>query len=111
MRFAPTAVLVLLAATPLHARGQIAEDARQKFVSIGGVIGVTPVRLADGATGAANAGAIGDAGIQWSRFAVGVGLRPWFIAPTSRVGGFGVEGFLFTDCRISQDAMTMTGRR
>jgi hypothetical protein len=105
MKYLRGIAVVLLASAPI-AHAQVAADARQKFASIGGIIGVTPVKVLGGSTAAGNIGMLADVGLQDNRFAYGIGVRPWLTLPNVNVGGYGLDGFLFAECRISKDSLT-----
>ena len=98
-------LMVALLARPSEA--QLRSGSVDVFASIGGVAGATPL-LIDGARRVGvHAGFRGDAGFQMTQFGLALGMRAWELAPTKTFGGYGLDGFVTGEWRVSFDTRSM----
>jgi hypothetical protein len=94
-------LLMLLWAECTYA--QMAMPRVEVYATIGGIVGVTPMRIDNARRGALHGGFRADAGIQSGALGLALGARVWELAPTQTFGGHGLDGFLSAEWQISWD--------
>ncbi len=76
------------------------------YGTVGGIVGVTPVRVEDVSHLGAHGGLRLDAGLQGARNALAAGIRLWELVPTASYGGHGLDLLVQLEHRLGASTRT-----